>query len=409
MRRWLPAGLRRSLLPYRDRTVVALSAALRRSPVPSTLAGPPKHEVDDVERWASGATVELTLLEPAGTLGLHEPVSVEPLDYYDMIYRSPRVRTVHRGPGGLSYDVPPRYVATIPQGRAVGCDGAIVSGRDELILPLSPEFDGLRRIPGRHSVMTRLRLPKPKRIEGTVAVLATLADTFYSHWMLEMLPRVQLLRAAGYDPADLDGIYLRRPTRAFELESLEAAGVPIDRIVDCRANPHVVADRLVVPSTLREVFEATTLSCDYLNDLFPVVPDGEPTRLYLSRSGTTHRRMVNEEEIVAALEPLGFVTVRPETMSVADQARAFAGAEAVVAPLGSAMANYVFCRPGAAIVEMQNPRTTHTCSAAVAGVRGLRYGLLYGTGVAPGASPLEEDMEVDVGAVLRTLEAVGVA
>ena len=340
---------------------------------------------------------------------LIDPVMVDAVSFYDSVYSGPRVRTLHReGDGSLSCDVPARFVLTLPAGRAVGVHGAIVSAGDELLLPLSPEFEGLRRIPGGHSVSTRLRLPRPLRVPGTMAVLATLADSYFSHWMMDMLPRVKLLREAGYDPAELDAVYLRAPQAPYEIASLEAAGVPIDRIIDPREHPHVCAERLVVPSTLREVFEATPLSCDYLDGLFGL-PDVQPsTRLYVSRRGTSYRRIVNEEEVLEALAPHGFTSIVPETLTLTEQARAFAGAEVVVGPLGSAVMNQIYCRPGTAVVEIQNTRTTHTCGLGIASTRGQRYALAYARGVDPTATPLEEDLEIDPVKLLRALELLGV-
>jgi capsular polysaccharide biosynthesis protein len=78
-----------------------------------------------------------------------------------------------------------------------------------------------------------------------------------------------------------------------------------------------------------------------------------PRHLYISRLGSLKRVLVNEAELEAALEARGFTIVRPETLSVRDQIALFHRAETIVAPAGAALANVLFCRPGAALIEIQ--------------------------------------------------------
>jgi capsular polysaccharide biosynthesis protein len=74
--------------------------------------------------------------------------------------------------------------------------------------------------------------------------------------------------------------------------------------------------------------------------------------LYLSRSDTSHRALVNEGELGAALAPLGFRTIVPGTMSVGDQIRAFSRARVVVAAHGAGLTNMIFAARDALIIEI---------------------------------------------------------
>lgn len=78
-----------------------------------------------------------------------------------------------------------------------------------------------------------------------------------------------------------------------------------------------------------------------------------PRRIYISRLGSLKRVLTNEAELEAALEARGFTVVRPETLSVRDQIALFHRAETIVAPAGAALANILFCKPGATLVEIQ--------------------------------------------------------
>ena len=71
--------------------------------------------------------------------------------------------------------------------------------------------------------------------------------------------------------------------------------------------------------------------------------NGPPTRLFVSRAMAQQRRVVNSEAIESLLrDRFGFDIVHPEKMSIQEQARRFAGAEAVVGPHGAALSNALF-------------------------------------------------------------------
>lgn len=74
---------------------------------------------------------------------------------------------------------------------------------------------------------------------------------------------------------------------------------------------------------------------------------GEPTpaRVYLVRKEGV-RRDHNQAELLAIAEGFGFVPVAPETLSLREQARLFAGAECVVGASGAAWVGMMFGSPG---------------------------------------------------------------
>lgn len=79
-----------------------------------------------------------------------------------------------------------------------------------------------------------------------------------------------------------------------------------------------------------------------------------PRRLYVSRLGATRRTLLNEADLEAAMAARGYAIVRPDSLSVRDQIALFHGAEIIVAQSGAALANVLFCRTGARIVEIQS-------------------------------------------------------
>lgn len=78
-------------------------------------------------------------------------------------------------------------------------------------------------------------------------------------------------------------------------------------------------------------------------------------RLFITRTGedTTQRRdLVNEIELIAALEPLGFEAVNPGLLPPREQVALFAQAECLVAVMGSVWANLIYTSPGTLVVDL---------------------------------------------------------
>jgi capsular polysaccharide biosynthesis protein len=105
-------------------------------------------------------------------------------------------------------------------------------------------------------------------------------------------------------------------------------------------------------------------------------------RVYITRGRARHSRIVrNEDEVVAALAAeFGFVPVDPAALSVADQIRAFAEAETIVAPHGAALGNLAFAHPEATVVELFPPDYVQGCYWKISTCVGMNYRYLVGSG-----------------------------
>jgi len=92
----------------------------------------------------------------------------------------------------------------------------------------------------------------------------------------------------------------------------------------------------------------------YLRSL--ILPEAQPAkpsrRILLLRKDEKKRPLANAAELEAALAPHGFVSVEPAKLSVTEQARLFAEAEAIIAVHGAALANLVFASAGTHVLEI---------------------------------------------------------
>jgi capsular polysaccharide biosynthesis protein len=127
-------------------------------------------------------------------------------------------------------------------------------------------------------------------------------------------------------------------------------------------------------------------------------------RIYVARSDSGKRVLVNESEVIARAARAGFTPVVLSSLSVPEQVRLFAEASHILAPHGAGLTNLGFCRPGTAVCELHMDTYLHWAFRRLAALRGLRYGCLVGETVERGAWAHDNRWRIDpdaVDAVLR--------
>lgn len=321
-----------------------------------------------------------------------------PLDPpHDMALISPQTidREIHFSfRFGQTVALPGTFVAHIPEGRfwlsADQTSSAVLTAENQLLGDLSPEFPLLSpghpdQHPGQHSLFSQDWLPPAQKIEGTVIVLAGLMNDMYFHWMLDVLPRWQLLCSYRGGDASWDAIegVVVSDRLPFQQETLHRLGIPPDKIFSTAAHSHIQATQLIVPSYPASPAWMPGWACEWLKQKFlpkhlPKQEQGIPKRLYISRSYTANRRLINELELLKALQPWGFQTVYLESLAVSEQAALFAQAEVVIAPHGGGLTNLVFCRAGTKVIELFSPQYVYPCYWLISNWVELEYGYLLG-------------------------------
>jgi hypothetical protein len=180
-------------------------------------------------------------------------------------------------------------------------------------------------------------------------------DENYCHWVTRSLLKLSLLGDEFRGVPWLVNGDLRR----HQLEWMELLGVDAERHVRAPANAVGACRRLVVPSCLRNHPRMIDGIAWLREQVADQMADAATELLYVSRQDATRRRVSNEEEIIAALVPLGFRVITPGNMTVAEQIRAFSAARVIVAPHGAALANLVFAPAGTLVVELVSEALLH--------------------------------------------------
>lgn len=268
------------------------------------------------------------------------------------------------------------FVATIPHGSVwtvpqqnhwLVCNAIAVFTADRYLLAdLSRSYPG--QLPGcqhpepsHHPIFQLEDLPTQEKITGTVAVLTGLSGHNYYHWMIDVLPRIALLQASGLRLNYIDWFLVNSKCYPFQSATLEALGVPCQKVIASDRHTHIQADQLVVPSFPDALGWPAPWALAFLRQQFlPLVERSTlstpfPERIYISRTTASHRRVLNEVEVIRQLESHGFVSIQLESLSFVDQIALFANARIIVAPHGGGLTNMIFCRAKTTIIELANP------------------------------------------------------
>src|SRR6476661_4570513 len=329
---------------------------------------------------------------------------------------------------------PKTFVAAIPKGRVwivpqenywLICKAiAVMTPDNYLLADVSRDYPGF--LPGcekhdvrKHSVFQLESFPALKQIDGSVAVLSGLSGNVYFHWMVDVLPRIELLRLSGRDLAEIDWFLVNSCQHQFQRESLRIMGIPEEKVLESDRLPHIQATELIVPSFAGYLGWPSGWAMDFLRREFlkGIIPSSSyPKRIYISRSKARYRRVLNEEDVVEVLENFGFVSILPESLSLAEQIAHFYHAEVIVAAHGSGLTNTIFCRQGTKVIELVSP---HYISHYYWGIsQYLQLEHYFLTGEAFECYPirqlmyqnsLTEDILVNLSSLKRMVEVVGLS
>lgn len=212
---------------------------------------------------------------------------------------------------------------------------------------------------------------------------------FY-HWLIEMLPRLQLVE----EMPELQQLPLLVPASApaFVHDSLQLTGYA-DRALHLEDGVYR-AETLHIPSRLAPASDVSPLAVEWLDRHFPHAPV-RGRRLYISRGDASVRYVANDHAVSQMLEDeFGFETLVMSELSLEDQVRAFREATVVIGAHGAAFAHVAFSPPGATLIEIFQDGHFNHCYGHMAAIRDVRYGFLVAERHGLG-------MEVDLDALRR--------
>lgn len=262
--------------------------------------------------------------------------------------------------------VPAAFALAIENGRVYADNPlsvAVIGPDNHLLGDVSFQYRRTTKVrdfrPEDNNIFRQRFFRTPLQVAGTVCSLLCgggAADGNYWHWLIDSLPRLHLLRAAGLaESVDYYLVYDRRHPAV--LETLSLLGIRPEQVLDVRTTPHVQAGRLLVTSPVRGRGDHTPRwACQFLHDAFVPMAQARVTRqfppyVYINRRDTTARNVLNEPEVEAALAEYGIESFALTGMPFLEQVALFNRAKVVVAVHGAGLTNLVFSRPGTPMLE----------------------------------------------------------
>jgi len=254
-----------------------------------------------------------------------------------------------------------------------------------------------------------------RRLNATAVLLTGPGHRGYGHWLVDFLPKLFVVKAAGIDPLAVSYV-VPGDVPEFALRWLHLVGISEDLIE--RYDPYaeiVEVANLIVPTPMRTGGRAHPLLRDaaaYLGDLLnrrqgPDRPDRGPDRIFLSRPNVPglDRMLVNRAGIERIAEAAGYTIVHPERLPITDQVAIFRGASHVAGEYGSAMHGTIFARADVSVCALR-PDTLHPgfLQSGLCQVMGQTIGYVFGVGWVEGAQTRLSIADEDWQLALQMLE-----
>lgn len=300
----------------------------------------------------------------AGELRIHSiyPNATTTLNISDDLYKSVS-----------EYWKPPRKVQTdyvvveAPNGRIYTDNEnsvAIITQHNRVVENVSLSLKHGRASESKqNNVFDQQYFKPPTKLKGTVYSLLTGGAGLnnISHWFVDVLPRLHLLRESGlYD--EVDWFLVPSLRYDYQRETLELLGIPKEKLITGDLNPHISADRVIASTAPRGNYTLVPVwLCEFIQNSFLPLAD-EDTELpfedapyiYISRSDSSIRRVLNEKELIEKLKPYGFKTVVSSKLNIKQKIKLFANAKVVMGACGAGLINFIFCKPGTKVIEIFN-------------------------------------------------------
>lgn len=217
------------------------------------------------------------------------------------------------------------------------------------------------------------------RVAGAAMPLmfTPLLHKWYSHFIIQCLPRVRIAREMGRAVK----LLLPSDMRQKQLEMLATLGFGDDDIVRMPPGSIVQADELIVPRAWRLAFTPYSAAIyDEIAISLDTRSIDTPRRVLISReSRKTWRNMLNYEAVKSLLTTdYGFEVVSPEKLTLQEEVATYANAEIVVGAEGAGMYGAVFSKPGTIYLTLCDEDYVMPILGTLAHIRNIDIGYVFG-------------------------------
>lgn len=300
------------------------------------------------------------------------------------------------------------FLAKLKNARIWGRNGSVIGEGDFFIEDLSREFNKGLGID--HSIFYTLKQVKCRALEGEVAIIGTAGANIYYHWMIDILPRLGIITKIR--PLDTISYFITEFTGLpFQSETLKRVGIPFNKIIPSNNNWnfHRKAKSIVVPSLAGPLDQPLLFQINFLRELYKDCLNIEAPfrKIYISRSKTARRMIVNEKEVIDFLARYDFEFICCEEMTIASQAKLFSESSLIICSHGSALTNLVFCQRRIKVLDIFNESHINPCFWFISAALDLDYHYISGKSVPIDENPKNDNTVLDVDDLKLELKKIG--
>jgi len=248
----------------------------------------------------------------------------------------------------------------------------VMTPEEGLISSVSIEWG---RHPEKHFTQRRIFLPRATPVSGKTLILASTGGNTFFHWMMDVLPRMEIAQMAGWGPEQHDWFLVNSLHQKFQVESLEQLGIPRERCLEIDDRLALELEWATLPSLPGISGVPRKSSIQFLKKLFLEQETTPRARrlLFIGRETCHHRRLADAGKLWRHLQALGFEKFDGTGLSIREQANIFRSAQMIVAVHGAALTNLVFCEPGTKLLELFSWDYVNPCYRDLCHLAGIKH------------------------------------
>ena len=245
------------------------------------------------------------------------------------------------------------------------------------------------------SFFKKIFLNKVKKIKGTCVVAHHSYYQNYYHFLLEILPRLFLVK----EQASTLKLIINKNIPSFVREYIELFN--FKEIVFIEDTEVAFAEKLVFPSYSSRglAYNETIINemSEWLRSkLFNLDNNAAPKKIFISREKARYRNTINEEEVFAILEKKGFVKFNLDEPSIKSQANFFKNAEYIVGSHGAGFSNMIYSPNCKLVVDIIHENHPQDCFYNLANVFDIDYYYFQCKGTGKNSYANNDDINVDL-------------
>lgn len=238
----------------------------------------------------------------------------------------------------------------------------------------------------------------------------------HAHWLTEILPRLCIFRRLADSISDLHLLAPDFGASPVHARTLELLGISPERTLRLAEADVVTPTTLLMASGI-DLFSVSRICRMAAEELAAAAgadtadsqeDNAADARIYIHRARGV-RRLANFDAVAPVLDAFGFRVVAMEDLTLDEQIRMMRRARHVVGEHGAGIANVMFCRTGARVLEMFNPVCAQPAHWSLASVCDLDFGYIVGSHVPTPFRPEPDwnaDYSVSPDDLSRALEAM---